>query len=402
MLKKEFMPKKYSIFSVYGIEAEYMIVNKNDLKVSAIADQVLKELNNGEYCNEVELKEVAWSNELVNHVLEIKSLEPTNDLQKLEKDFSLNIQKINTLLALHDCVMMPTAMHPWFDPSKETKLWPHDQREIYNLYNEIFDCKGHGWSNLQSVHINLPYSNEEEFRKLHSSIRAVIPLIPAFAASSPYFDGMPGEYACNRLAFYEKNQAKIPSIIGNIIPEKIESTLAYREILKGIYQDISIYDNAKTLQNPWLNSRAAIPKFDVGAVEIRLMDIQESPFMDFTLIHFFTKLIEEVATHKSLEQIENLSDKLLRNIYDQSKKYLPEINDQAYFELFDLGQSKDFKSFKFDLISKMKSQIPERYVEGLNTLQLKGNLSERLTKEGPLVEKYKKLIECLGSNTIYA
>ena len=39
--KEEFMSKKFEMFSVYGIESEYMIVNRDSLKVNPIADSIL-------------------------------------------------------------------------------------------------------------------------------------------------------------------------------------------------------------------------------------------------------------------------------------------------------------------------------------------------------------------------
>ena len=42
-------------------------------------------------------------------------------------------------------------------PETEMQLWQHNYSKIYALYNRIFDCRGHGWSNVQSMHINLPF-----------------------------------------------------------------------------------------------------------------------------------------------------------------------------------------------------------------------------------------------------
>lgn len=396
------MSKKFSLFSVYGIEAEYMIVDRKTFKIRAIADQILKTLNGDEYCNEVSLGEVSCSNELVNHVLEIKCTDPVSSLDNLDIKFNKTILKLDDLLVKHDCCLLPTAMHPWFDPTTELVLWPHDQRDIYNLYNEIFDCHGHGWSNLQSVHINLPYTSEEEFKQLHYAIRAVLPLVPFLSASSPYYDSKQGPLATNRLGFYEKNQAKVPSIIGNIIPEKVNSTKEYKEILAGIYKDISKYDHAKTLQNPWLNSRAAIPKFDVGAIEIRLMDIQESSYMDLCVIELIVKAVQSIVNdQKKMKMAEELSDSLLRKIYEESKKFDPEINEPNYFEIFDVTGVDNFKIFIQEFINEFRKDIPERLGTGLDVLAYEGNLATRLIRTPLSVEKYKSLALCLRDNTIY-
>lgn len=396
------MSKKYSLFSVYGIEAEYMIVDRDSLKVVPIADKIIQQLNKGKICNEVSLGKQSWSNELVNHVLEIKSTKPEADINELDKGFHNSILRVNELVGEFNAVLMPTAMNPWFDPMKETQLWPHGQREIYKLYNEIFDCKGHGWSNLQSVHINLPYSTEEEFVRLHSAIRIVLPLIPALAASSPFYDERVGECLDNRLSFYEKNQAKIPSIIGNIIPENVQSIAEYKKILKGIYADISHYENAKTLQQPWLNSRAAIPKFDVGAIEIRLMDIQESSYMDFCLIHLVVSICKYLV--RKLEAGENFfafTDEYLRAVYEEAKRLDSEINLEEYTKLFSLDETNDFKVFRKLLIETMLSEVPEYYHLGLKTIAIKGNLAERMKNTGLSRDLFKNLNHCLIENRAY-
>lgn len=396
------MSKKYNLFSVFGIEAEYMIVDKKTLKVKPIADEILKRLNNGKYTNEVECGQISWSNELVNHVLEIKCTSPESSLNKLDEIFHQGIQEINSILNEYQCVLMPTAIHPWFDPAKETMLWPHGQRDIYKLYDEIFDCKGHGWSNLQSVHINLPYNGEDEFRKLHSAIRAVLPLIPYLAASSPFVEGKLGELADNRLGFYEKNQERIPSIIGNIIPEVYTSTKEYHQMLEGIYKDIAIYDHAKTLQNPWLNSRAAIPKFDVGAIEIRLMDIQEAPYMDFCLIHFIVELVKWVSTQPNLSlKSEKLSDAYLRTIYDEMKKFEPSPDLKNYIEFFGMTSNMSLNEFLLELFRMIEPNIPTDYHKGIDLILTKGSLSQRLSRAGLSPEVYQQLIVCLKENIPY-
>src|SRR5665811_1134453 len=81
--------------------------------------------------------------------------------------------------------LMPGAMHPWMDPHSETRLWLGDNAVIYGAYDRIFDCKSHGWANLQSMHVNLPFADDNEFARLHAASRLVLPILPALAASSP-------------------------------------------------------------------------------------------------------------------------------------------------------------------------------------------------------------------------
>ncbi|MCB0369116.1 MAG: hypothetical protein KDD45_06590 [Bdellovibrionales bacterium] len=397
------MSKRYNLFSVFGIESEYMIVEKSSLKNQPIADKVLQELNKGVICNEVDLGKISCSNELVNHLLEIKSTHPEKSINNLDATYHNSVMEINEVLNKWNCCLMPTSMNPWFNPLNETVLWPHDHNEIYNLYDQIFNCKGHGWSNIQSVHLNLPFQNETEFVKLHSAIRIILPLIPFFAASSPFYDSKKQSLADNRLAFYELNQAKVPSIIGNIIPENVKSFSEYDRILEKIYKDISPYDPNKILQNSWLNSRAAIPKFDVFAIEIRLMDIQESPYMDFTLINLFVEMIKFIIEQDSLSKnFDMFTDNYLRTIYDQSKEFTPISDLKNYFNLFDI-KTKDvtFNNLRSQIIDKFLHLIAAKYHKGLDILKCHGSLSQRLVETELTVDKYKKLISCLNNNIPY-
>src|SRR5690606_4686836 len=149
-------PPRIHLFQGFGVELEYMLVDRNTLKVAPITDELLKhELGN--YGSDFDNGIVTWSNELVLHVVELKSTKPEDDLHALENFFADNVRHINGVLEKWNAMLMPTAAHPFMDPLSETKIWPHENNEVYAIYNKIFDCRGHGWSNLQSTHLNLPF-----------------------------------------------------------------------------------------------------------------------------------------------------------------------------------------------------------------------------------------------------
>ncbi len=394
-----------SLFEGYGIEAEYMIVQKENLSIQPIAEKVLGTLNNGKVINEVEQGRVSWSNELVAHVLELKCTSPEADLNQFDKVFHESILKVNKILEQENCILMPTAMHPWMNPDKETVLWPYGQKDIYNKYNEIFGCRGHGWSNLQSVHMNFPFANDEEFAKLHAAIRVILLLVPYLAASSPYFEGKAGPLTDNRLSFYEQNQIKVPSITGAVIPEDIYTLKDYEKMLQKVYKDIAPYDPDGILQHSWLNSRGAIVKFDVQAIEIRVMDIQESPYMDYALIHLFTALLKKIiSSTSSLNKAKKVPTEVLRLAYTSSKKYELEKLPAEYAQVFDFfdGKATTFQQLSLEIMNRLKGEIPKYYHKGLEVILEKGNLSKRLTKNKTLKkDEYRKLTQILSQNKIY-
>src|SRR5690606_26987438 len=144
---------KYSAFDGYGIEIEYMIVDETTLDVRSIADHLLE----GADDMDVARGDAAWSNELALHVIETKTAGPVADLDKAAQIFRREVNAINDLLKKERAILMPTGMHPWMNPFTETQLWPHQNNEIYGAFDSIFGCQGHGWSNLQSMHINFPF-----------------------------------------------------------------------------------------------------------------------------------------------------------------------------------------------------------------------------------------------------
>ena len=73
-------------FSGYGIELEYMIVDRRTLSVLPIAEKVLHRLSET-FASEFRCGELAWSHELVLHLIELKNLKPDHDIAALAAGF---------------------------------------------------------------------------------------------------------------------------------------------------------------------------------------------------------------------------------------------------------------------------------------------------------------------------
>ena len=276
-------PSPLGLFAATGVELEYMIVDADSLDVRPLSDELIRTLT-GVYRSDVDRGPFTWSNELVLHVLEFKTTDPAPSLRGLATAFQAEVIEANHRLRPFAARLLPTAMHPWMDPARETRLWPHEYSPVYAAYDRIFGCAGHGWSNLQSLHLNLPFANDHEFARLHAAIRALLPLLPALAASSPIVDGRPTGWLDHRLAVYRTNSARLPSVTGQVIPEPAYSRADYeRDILEPMYRDIAPWDPEGTLQDEFLNSRGAIARFGRGSIEIRVLDVAECPAADLAI-----------------------------------------------------------------------------------------------------------------------
>lgn len=398
----------YSLLSVLGIEIEYMLVDRHTLNVQHKSDIILNCLA-GEPVSEVALSDIAVSNELVLHVLELKNNGPKPPEAAIANQFQQAIIQLQPLLQQYNLQLLPTGAHPWMDPLTETKRWPHGNRAIYQQYDAIFDCRGHGWSNLQSMHVNLPFANDAEFCQLHNSIRLLLPLIPALAASTPFLEGRTTNRQDSRLYFYDKNQARIPSISGDIIPEFIRSESQYQdEILKPMYYDISPFDPQGILQYEWLNSRAAIPKFKDKAIEIRIIDSQECVTADIAIARAIHAILKQ-WNHNSHLHLDKVCDtSRLKSIYNQTIKdgLAVRIDDSVVLEQWQLPKRTMTVSDAWAmLIESVSPALDEASQLALEHILRHDNLSQRILQvcqgdytRPSLTRVYRQLGDCLVNN----
>jgi glutamate---cysteine ligase / carboxylate-amine ligase len=286
------------LFEAVGVEVEYAIADRATLEVRPIADLLLRGPD-GEPVSEVERGPLRWSNELVCHVVELKSNGPARDLLELREAFRGAVRAIDAQLVAGSTWLVPTAMHPLMSPARDMRLWPHGQNEIYSAYDRIFDCRGHGWSNLQSMHLNLPFADDAEFNRLHAAIRVVLPLLPAIAASSPIVEGKPTGRMDTRLWYYRQNQRRIPVITGDVIPEPVFSQAEYEaEIFRPIAEALAPLDPDGILEPEWVNSRGAIARFSRGSIEIRVLDTQECPRMDIAVAALVVETVRALVEER--------------------------------------------------------------------------------------------------------
>src|SRR5690606_6490813 len=133
-----------------------MWVDATTLRAKPEVDRVMSGLA-GAVVDECDVTpRVSCSNELVMHVLELKTRTPAESLEGLAEDFLEAVAVVHRVMGERGR-LVGSAMHPSFAPRAETRLWPYGQREVYETFDRIFDCRGHGWSNLQSTHLNLPF-----------------------------------------------------------------------------------------------------------------------------------------------------------------------------------------------------------------------------------------------------
>lgn len=404
---------KLQLFEGIGIELEYMIVDSSTLSIAPVADQLLQPPQGDPVTDLPGIgPNMEWSNELTRHVVEIKNSKPEPELSRLLDSFQFEVKEINRrLLPLGFC-LMPTAMHPWMDPTRETQLWPHTHHEIYEQFHRLFNCYRHGWANLQSMHINLPFASDQEFRQLHSATRLVLPLLPALCASSPLVEGKFLGFQDSRLHYYLRNQERIPSILGKCIPDVSPSEMDYRaQVLKPIARELKPLDRDGWLNEEWVNSRGAIPKFERDSLEIRVADMQEAPIADLSVAWFVSKILKKLVHEElsSLKLQELVATDSLRDLFDQVIRNPKELCITHPPILQALGFQKPLalrEIFEYFLNDFAISPQEDQFAATMKILIQKGPLATRILNvldknHFNIPEIYHELCACLNRGVLF-
>lgn len=402
------------LFEGYGIELEYMVVDAETLDVRGIADRVIA-AEHGSVENEIERGAFAWSNELARHVIELKTNGPRSGLGGLAQGFAAEVHRIDAILAPLGARLLPTAMHPWMDASREFEIWPHGDREIYEAFDRIFDCRGHGWANLQSAHLNLSFANDDEFGRLHAAARALLPLLPALAAASPFVDGHHPGTLDTRIDVYRGNARRIPSITGAVVPEPVFTRRDYAALLETIYADLAPLDTTGTLRHEWVNSRGCIARFDRMALEVRLLDVQECPRADLAVAAAVSgtlrALCDPAAPHQArLRGLETarLAELLARTLADADAVKL---DDRDYLRALGLeGAPRSAGEVWRALVDRHVTGKPEarEHAAALEVLLEEGCLARRILRRtgiaptrAALASTYRELADCLREGRLF-
>ena len=309
-----------------------------------------------------------------------------------------------------DAQLLPTAAHPLMNPLTDTELWKHNSSDVYELYNRIFNCKGHGWSNVQSTHINLPFYDDQEFEKLHAAIRIILPLIPGLCASSPILDGKNTGFKDARLEYYKTNQKEIPELTGLVIPEQVFSKKDYYStIFEPIKAAIQPHDTKHILDHHFLNSRGAIARFDRNAIDIRLVDIQECPKADLAICALIIEVLK-LFVNNNLAPLSIQKEWKSKTLFDILNPIIKEaenytISDLSYLKLFGLEEISTVKNIWKHLYNITQANIHPSHHESIELILNKGSLASRILEavnedySAENIKKiYSKLAECLEQN----
>jgi gamma-glutamyl:cysteine ligase YbdK (ATP-grasp superfamily) len=394
----------YQPLEVIGPEHELSIVT-DELKVLPIADHVIKDYC-GKIMNFVELPDFTFGKEMQLHVMELKANVPFASPKIFEETMQTGITTLSGFLKRkYGANLLGTGMHPLLKLN-ETRIWPHRHKKIYQEYGRIFNLRQHGWLNIQSFHLNLPYQKETDGVLMHNLLANLCPYLPAVSASSPIYEGILRPDVDNRLNFYKINQREVRSVSGDVVPEYISSLHQYKEeVIGGYSRDLAKAGASSTLLfKEWVNSRGVIFRFDRCALEVRVMDEQECIKADVALSCFVRACLRGLLDTKP-ELLEH--EALVSDFNAVLKGGLSALVVHPHGPT-----ARDVCRYLYGLAWANATSEEKQYLPRVQTRIENGNLSDlirqNVTKAAQhsdctdaIVKVYSNLIKCLVTNQPY-
>jgi len=184
------------------------------------------------------------------------------------------------------------------------------------------------------------------------------------------------------------------------------------ELLGGIYRDLAELDPEGILRHEWVNSRGAIARFDRGAIEIRVIDVQETPRVDLAIVAAVRAAVKALvegrlgdpAEHRRFSEAD-LGDLFVTVVHDAERAA---VNDVYARSLGYPGSSPSARELWTWILERVDDPDLASLGAPLRTILERGPLSRRLLRRlgdspdrAKLRAEYETLCDCLVSDRIY-
>jgi gamma-glutamyl:cysteine ligase YbdK (ATP-grasp superfamily) len=282
----------------------------------------------GSIVNEFTFGGINVSKELQKHVIELVPSTPHTSLAEMER------MLFDGLTRFHHAtggryVMMGLGMHPFLTLDR-TAWWDHEDIEIYDVYDRLFDLRQHGWLNIQALQVNVHYDNEAHMVAMFDRLRSLIPFLVAVTASSPMVEGRLTGVMDNRLLYYRDNQKRVPLICNNIVPERLESRKQHDDIIESIYGELRKIGGDE-LCHEWIDSRGVVLRYHRECLELKACDEQECLRSDMAVTAFVLSLLRaDVELESDHDMLLDMNEAAIRNGTASCRPELLRLYDSAF------------------------------------------------------------------------
>jgi glutamate---cysteine ligase / carboxylate-amine ligase len=164
--------------------------------------------------------------------------------------------RLFALVAEHDLGLGATGTHPWADYREQPIIDTEHYRRVEDGLKYV------AWrNNTFSLHVHMGVRDIDRAVRVCDRLRAVLPLLLAISANSPYLDGRDSGLQSARTQSFTKSFPRCG------IPDTFGSWQAYRAYMEFLVRTRSIVEFTQV----WWSVR---PHFSFGTVEVRICDAQ--------------------------------------------------------------------------------------------------------------------------------
>jgi hypothetical protein len=285
--------RPYRLLEAFHLRTDRQVVDRHTLEPMALVEALWKE--GGAVGDEWVRGTMAWAACRAGHQMQLRSVRPALRATILHKRMANELRAMDQLLARHDAMLLPGGAHPWMDPAHAAVSGLHGDAGMWASCQRLFGCRSHGWLNSAGSRLFITFQGDEEFTKLHAAVRLLLPIMPALSAASPFLDGRYTGFLDARMEAYLHTHEELPDLMGSLVPEAVFNQEDYYRTVYGPIATALADQEAGELDHELMNVRGAVPHFDQGLLEIRVLDAQECAAADLAIAEFIMVVLKALV-----------------------------------------------------------------------------------------------------------
>jgi hypothetical protein len=212
---------------------------------------------------------------------------------------------------------------------------------------------------------------------------------------------------------YRTNSTRIPLMAGLVVPEPVFSRAAYeRDILERLYESMQPVDPEGILRHEFANARGAMARFDRGAIEIRVIDLQECPAADTAVAALIIETVKSLTQERwvSYDLQQEIDTEQLHRVLLATIEHAEDaiVDDPALLSIFGLPErpisAGNLWQHLFGEVMPTETPVTRR----IKAILSAGTLASRILKHtGPrpthkkLASVYRELCDCLEHGVLF-
>lgn len=261
---------------------------------------------------------------------------------------------------------------------------------------------------LAGLRLDLPFDRPADFGKLLAGVRVLLPLLPAFSASTPLLEGRVSGHCSGRLRSCLDLYDRYPERVGGFIPEPRFELAEYdREVLGPIATAMARSSGQSAVPPQALDWRAATVEADPAAISIHAIDAQENPAADMAVIEFALVILRALVggrwVSSYLQRAWSTEDlmSIMRGTIQHGASAV--ISNKDYLFMFGLLKQEECEAARLlqHLFVELYGELSDNARERINLIIEQGDLATRIQRQlGPnpaeprVLAVYGALAEC--------